>query len=194
MESFDIIAPIYGRFFNYQVKYFKKIIQQGKKEVDFKNYENLLDIGCGTGAFCKVIQEKGLDVTGVDTSQGMLNQAKKKLENTPVKLYKITPGERLPFPNKSFDIVHISYVVHGLKKEERIYLYREMKRLAKYKVILHDYNEKRAWYITLVEWLENGDYFNFIKIAQEEMEGVFDRINKIPIDKRAAWYIWEAPS
>jgi|JMBW01.1.fsa_nt_gb hypothetical protein len=42
---------------------------------------------------------------------------------------------------------------------------------------------------TIVEWLENGDYFNFIKMAENEMEEVFGELRVTNVDTRAAWYI-----
>lgn len=189
MSLFNKIAPIYGMFFNFQLRYFNKIQEKVGNEIDFSKYDSILDIGCGTGALCKVFHDKGLEVVGVDPSKGMLAQANKKLKNLPIKLIHIVPGEPLPFKDKSFDIVITSYVAHGLKKDERLQLYNEMKRLSKKLVIIHDYNENRAILTSIVEWLENGDYFNFIKIAEEEMKEVFNEVKKIDVDTRAAWYI-----
>lgn len=189
MSLFDKIAPIYGLFFNFQVNYFNKILKRADHEIDISKYENILDIGCGTGAFCKVLYEKGLDVVGVDPSQGMLNQAEKKLKALPINLKKIVPGETFPFEDDTFDIVFISYVAHGLDPDERIELYEEMKRISREIVIIHDYNKVRGWLTTVIEWLERGDYFNFIKIAKEEMLGVFGKIKEINVDTRASWYI-----
>lgn len=189
MLLFDKIAPIYGMFFNFQTKYFSNIIENVKEEFDITKYENVLDVGCGTGALLKTMYTYGLEVAGVDASMGMLAQAKKRLNGLPIELIHVIPGKRLPFDDKSYDVVITSYVAHGLKPEERIKLYKEMRRLAKEFVIIYDYNENRAPLTTILEWLENGDYFNFIKIAQEEMKQVFENIKKVDVDTRAAWYI-----
>lgn len=186
---FDIISPIYGLFFDYQFKYFEKIFKKTKNDIDFSNYKTVLDIGCGTGALCKKFYEEGLEVTGVDPSKGMINQGRKKLKNLPIKLIQINPGEKLPFEDKSFDIVITSYVAHGLKKDERIKLYKEMKRLAKKIIIVHDYNETRSTITNIVEWLERGDYFNFIKSPEQEMDNIFGNIKVKNDDTRASWYI-----
>lgn len=189
MSLFDKIAPIYGLFFNFQLKYFKRIQNNASHEIDISKYENVLDIGCGTGALCKILYDEGLDVTGVDPSSGMIDQAKKKLKNTSIKLLTIDPNKNLPFADKSFDLVITSYVAHGLKMEERIELYEEMKRITRKIVIVHDYNKERALLTTVVEWLERGDYFNFIKVAREEMEMIFGKVKEINVDTRASWYI-----
>ena len=189
MSVFDLIAPVYGLFFDYQVRYFKKIQGRASQEIDLDKYESVLDIGCGTGALTKTLYDRGLRVTGVDPSPGMIGQARKKLKGTSIDLREIRAGEDLPFEDKSFDLVITSYVAHGLQPQERIALYKEMRRLAREAVIIHDYNDQRALLTTIVEWLERGDYFNFIKIAKEEMEGVFPRIKEINVDTRASWYI-----
>ncbi len=189
MSVFDLIAPIYGSFFNFQVDYFNRIQDKVKDHIDLNEYDSVLDIGCGTGALCKVLDDKGLKVTGVDTSLGMLKQAKKKIGHLPVEILQINPGQRLPFEDKSFDVVITSYVAHGLMKEERIKLYNEMKRLAREIVIIHDYNDTRAFLTTIIEWLERGDYFNFIKTGKLEMEQIFKNVKQIDVDTRASWYI-----
>lgn len=189
MSLFDKIAPIYGLFFNFQEKYFKRIQNKVSDELDINKYKNVLDIGCGTGALCKTLYDQGLEVTGVDPSAGMLKQAKKKLKDTSIDLLLIDPNKKFPFKDKSFDVVITSYVAHGLEPEERIELYQEMKRLAREIVIVHDYNDKRAILTTIIEWLEGGDYFNFIKVAKEEMKQVFGKVEQIDVDTRASWYI-----
>lgn len=190
MSVFDKIAPIYGMFFDFQVKYFSRIIEKVKKEdFDITKYKNVLDVGCGTGALLKVLHCEGLEVKGVDASPRMLAQAKKRLKDLPIDLIQVIPGERLPFSDKSFDVVITSYVVHGLKPDERIKLYKEMKRLAKEVVVIYDYNENRALLTTIIEWLEGGDYFNFIKVVERELSKIFDDVRKINVDTRAAWYI-----
>lgn len=189
LNIFDKIAPIYNRFFNFQVKYYKKILEKTKSHTDLSKYKTALDIGCGTGAYCYVLNDIGLNVVGVDTADGMIKQARKNLIHTDVKIVKIDPHIRLPFEDNSFDIVISSYVVHGLKQEERIKLYKEAKRISKELVIFHDYNKNRALLTTIIEYLENGDYFNFIKVAEEEMKEYFSHVQIVDVDKRGAWYI-----
>lgn len=188
-KLFDNISNIYGWFFNFQINYYKKIIDRISDDFDISKYESVLDVGCGTGALSHVLSEQGLDVRGIDTSSGMLKQANKRKRNGNIEFLKIIPEEKLPFDDKSFDIVISSYVAHGLKPDDRINLYKEMQRVSNNYVILHDYNENRALLTTIIEWLEGGDYFNFIKVAKKELEGNFDEVTVIDVDTRAAWYI-----
>lgn len=189
-ELFNSIAPIYSMFFNHQVKYYKKILDRAKNVVDIFKYENIIDVGCGTGALCYVLNKKGLKVTGIDAAKKMINIAEKNLHNNKeIDLVQASVLERIPFDEKSFDIAISSYVLHGMKNNERQMMYAEMSRIARHMVIFHDYNDNRAFYINVVEWLEGGDYFNFIKNAKTEMAESFKKVQVVNVDSSAAWYI-----
>lgn len=188
-KLFNNISIIYGRFFNFQVNYYNKIINRISGVFEISKYESALDVGCGTGALSNVLSQQGLRVTGLDPSSGMLKQATKRVNNKDIEFMNIIPGEKLPFSDKSFDLVISSYVAHGLRPEDRINLYKEMQRVSKEYVILHDYNKNRALLTTIIEWLEGGDYFNFIKVEKDELVDIFDEVQVIDVDTRAAWYI-----
>jgi len=189
MKIFDLIAPVYGLFYGYQKRHFNTVLDGVKNELDLSIYKNIIDIGCGTGAFCSVLHQRGHVVTGVDHAQKMLNIAAKKLENKAIKFIRASVLERLPFEDKSFDVSVASYVAHGMKAEERKIMYAEMSRVTKYLVIIHDYNQKRSVLTTIIEWFEGGDYFNFIKKVEGELIEYFHNIRVIGVDLQAAWYI-----
>lgn len=186
---FDRIAPLYGLFFNYQRKHYQDILNKIQGDIDLKEYSNIIDFGCGTGALCLALENKGLDVTGVDSAGRMLKVAVKKTRGTNIKFHQGSILEKLPFDDNSFDIVIASYVAHGLKRDERVKMYKEMSRLTRSLVILHDYNKNRSLLTDFVEWLEKGDYFNFIKTVEEELRDSFSEVKIIDINERAAWYV-----
>lgn len=95
----------------------------------------------------------------------------------------------MPFEDNSFNMVISSYVIHGLKPKEREELYKQLCRVTKGKIIFHDYNKNRSLVTDIAEFLENGDYFNFIKVAKSEMEMHFKDVKVVDVDKKAAWYI-----
>lgn len=189
MDVFNLIAPVYGLFYNYQKKNYTANIDILQKEIDLSKYKNIIDVGCGTGALCSVLKQKGLLVTGVDSSQRMLKIGAKKPENTGVEFVRADTLGRLPFEGKSFDVSVASYVAHGLKRHERKIMYAEMSRITKHVVIIYDYNEKRSVMTNIVEWIEGGDYFNFIKKAKTEMKKSFRDVHVINAGVRGAWYI-----
>ncbi len=193
---FNTIAPIYGLFFNYQRKKYAEALEDLESELDLKSFKTILDVGCGTGALCSVLSEKGLKVTGIDPAEKMLNFAMKRPENQAVRFLKANVLEGLPFENKSFDASISSYVAHGLQPHERQKMYAEMSRVTASKVIIYDYNQNRSPLISFVEWLERGDYFRFIRNAETEMEDCifelkecFLDVKVINVDVQAALYI-----
>ena len=193
---FDAIAPVYGMFYHWQKKRFLEVIQSVRKEIDLAAYRSVLDVGCGTGALCSVMYGKGLAVTGVDNAARMLDIAKRQRENKEIHFIQASALERLPFEDKSFDIAIASYVAHGLQKDERMQLYSQMSRVTRHKVIIYDYNQNRRPLISMIEWLEHGDYFGFIKAAHDEMKTCvssmkqcFVDVKVIDVSANAAWYI-----
>lgn len=68
--------------------------------------QTALDVGCGEGRFCRMLQTHGVATTGVDPTQKLLQRAR---ELDSAGAYVEADGERLPFDNESFDLV-VSYL------------------------------------------------------------------------------------
>ncbi len=186
---FNFIAPVYGLFYNSQKKNYVQNIKVLRKYLNISEYKSIIDIGCGTGAMCAALNKEGIKVTGVDPATKMLNIGRKKKENKNIEFVECDTCEKLPFTDKIFDLSVASYVAHGLKPEQRITLYSEMSRLSKHYVIYYDYNEKRAWLTSVIEWFEHGDYFNFIKNVKTELNENFELVQEIKLNKQASWYV-----
>ncbi|HYE68535.1 MAG TPA: methyltransferase domain-containing protein [Anaerovoracaceae bacterium] len=191
---FDIIAPIYGRFFDYQIKHYNAVLENIKKEFDFSGYQSIIDVGCGTGALCSVLNQKGMIVTGIDSSQKMLRIAEEKQKGTGIRFMNASVLERLPFEDKSFDISIAAHVAHGLKESDRAKMYAEMSRVVKHLVIFYDYNQNRSVLTNIVEWLERGDYFNFIRKVRKELKENFLEVKIIDTEIRASLYVCKPQS
>ena len=188
-EVFDLIAPIYGLFYDYQKRHYNAVLDRVQNELDFSAYKNIIDVGCGTGALCSVLHQRGFAVTGVDLVRKMLNIAEKKQENKAIEFIQTSVLVSMPFQDKSFDISIAAYVAHGLKEDKRKIMYAEMSRITKHLVIIYDYNEARSILTNIIEWLEGGDYFNFIRKAKSEMKENFRDTRVVDVDLRATWYI-----
>lgn len=183
---FDLIAPIYGRTFRHQYKNYLEIYQRQPVKEILANCRTILDIGCGTGAMASALRSSGYEITGVDASLGMLRQAKNLLSSETTSCIFSDVNSGLPLFAKGFDVCLASYVAHGLKAPQRLALYAEMRRLAVKIVIIHDYTNKRSLITDIVEWAEGGDYFNFIKVIQDELGDYFGNLQVIPVETRAA--------
>lgn len=196
---FNKIAPAYGLFYNMQKKQYRHIINKMKREFDLTQFGTIVDVGCGTGALCSVLSEKGLNVTGIDPAIKMLNIASSKPSNQEISFVVADVLERLPFDDQHFDLAISSYVAHGLTANNRVKMFAEMNRVTSKFVIFHDYNQERSLLTSFVEWVERGDYFNFIKHAESEMKdctknmkACFKSVRVVQVGPRANWYICEA--
>ena len=82
-----------------------------------------------------------------------------------------------------------SFVAHGFKKEDRFKLYSEMERLSRKYIVISDYNKKRAMLTSIAEFMEGGDYFNFIKEVEEELKSRFGNLRVINNGRLSAFYV-----
>jgi ubiquinone/menaquinone biosynthesis C-methylase UbiE len=72
----------------------------------------IVDLGCGTGRFSEPLAEHfSARVIGIDPSQKMLDQARRKLKSGRV-VFERAPAESLPIADDTIDMVFISMVFH----------------------------------------------------------------------------------
>lgn len=191
---FNLIMPIYALIFRLQVKKYGDILERFSAQAEIGDYESVLDVGCGNGALAKAFRLRGLRVAGVDFLPAMAAAARRNLKKDgDIEIRRADVLEGLPFGDKSFDLAVASYVLHGMHPDERVKVYAEMSRVAGKAVIFYDYNANRALLTSLVEAIEGGDYFRFIRTGRGEMEKHFASVRVIDVDKRAAWYICRTP-
>ncbi len=108
-------------------KGFPKIIPNESLEI--------LDLCTGT-ALSSILLASQNDkniITGVDISEGMLQQARRKINDKGIrniKLHKMS-ADNLKFPDHSFDIIMISFALHEMEIGLRTNIFKEVKRLLK---------------------------------------------------------------
>jgi len=185
IRLFNRIAPYYSLFYNKQVKSFRKSF----KSVDLSSYKTVIDIGAGTGALASVLIEYGLDVTILDASIKMLEVAKKKLNKYDIKTINASITEPLDTLDKSFDLSIASYVAHGLDKEDRLKMYANMKKITKDTVMILEHGPRGSTLLKIAEYLEGGDYFNFIKVVNQELKENFKEVKIIPLSNSSVLYV-----
>ena len=69
----------------------------------------VLDIGTGSGIFAEAFAGRGLQVTGVDVQEPMLEAAR---THVPAGRFERAAAEALPFPDGSFDLCFLGLVLH----------------------------------------------------------------------------------
>jgi SAM-dependent methyltransferase len=85
-----------------------------------KNYNSLLDFGCGYGKQSFIFNKYGYKVTGLDSSLERITKAKLEFPHINFLCYKFE--DKLPFKDNSFDIIYshsvLQYVDHPLFLKE----------------------------------------------------------------------------
>ena len=87
--------------------------------------KRILDMGCGSGIYAKLLTKKGAKVKGFDISKEMIKIAKK--ENSKLDL-RVGSGYKIPF-NEKFDIVLSSLVMHYFKDWNKVF--KQVKKVLK---------------------------------------------------------------
>ena len=62
----------------------------------------VLDVGCGSGAFIMPISKVGVKVSGIDYSDSLIKLAKRVM---PLGDFKVAEANHIPFENEQFDVV-----------------------------------------------------------------------------------------
>lgn len=88
----------------------------------------ILEIGVGTGNLGSKFLNSSYEIIGIDQSREMLSVAKEKFPKLKIRL-----GEflKIPYDNKSFDIIISTYAFHHLNKDEKCIAIEEMLRVLK---------------------------------------------------------------
>ncbi len=92
-----------------------------------KPHSKILDVGCGKGFLVYDLNKQGMDAYGLDIS-------KYALKNSPFSIrYRLRHGtaEKLPFGDKSFDLVLSINTIHNLPREGCVRALSEIERVSR---------------------------------------------------------------
>jgi len=128
----------------------------------------VLDVGCGTGAHLEHYQNARCNVSGIDQSPSMLQVARDRLGER-ADLY-LGDASNMPYPDKEFDLIIMSAVLHEMPRGVRSAVINEAKRTLKEegRILLIDYNPGpirplKGWLyksiITFVEFAAGREHF-----------------------------------
>lgn len=160
-------------------------IKKSKKWIDKKilfivkhipSTSTVIDIGSGNGLVCWALQKLSYNITPIDIKDLSIISS-----ITPI----IYDGEKIPFPNKTFDYAIISTVLHHSKDPQA--LLKEAIRIADRLVIIEDTytNSLQKWVTWLLDWIVNIGYspMTFKNKSITEWEDIFKNLNLIIVAK-----------
>lgn len=111
-----------------------------KKNIDKTQAKKILELGCGKGVFADLVNAQNkYQITGVDIFEPYLKEC--RLKGKYAEIVKKNLNEKLPFRNKSFDVVVCLQTIEHLKKKRGLSLLEEMEKVAGNLVIVSTPNK-----------------------------------------------------
>jgi len=97
----DVFCKVYNEFgWNYYPEAFGQQLLQWLKETGYSP-RSALDLACGTGILCRILQEGGISSWGMDLSPGMISIARAENPEIPFDVADMVTYR----PGKSFDLI-----------------------------------------------------------------------------------------
>ena len=167
--------------FSHNARFWQPVVPTFQGHFSLKAGDSVLDVGCAKGFMMHDMAEliPGLVVKGIDISEYAIAHAMPDMRP----YVRVANATKLPFPDKSFDVVISVNTVHNLIREECAQALREIERVARRGAFVtvdayRDEAEQRrmeAWNLTartmmhVDEWkaffssvVYTGDYYWFI--------------------------------
>lgn len=136
----------------------RAVAQQIADHYGLKPGDRILDVGCGKAfllyEFTQVVP--GVEVAGIDISQYAIENAKEEVRP----YLQVADAKKLPFDDKSFDLVYSINTLHNLFCYDMVDAVREMERVGrrdKYLVVESYLTEEQK--VNLMYWVLTGECF-----------------------------------
>jgi ubiquinone/menaquinone biosynthesis C-methylase UbiE len=175
-EGYNALANNYHNLRNNGIgKFFNNMLEMPATLGFLGNVKGkkILDWGCGTGIYAKILTKKGAIVKGFDISEELIKIAKTQNPNLDLK---IGSGYKIPF-NEKFDIVFASLAINYVKDWNKVFF--EIKRvLNKNGIFIFSFGNP----ITEISKKKDlqgkririiGDYF-----TERKIEGLYEKIDE----------------
>ena len=97
----DVFCKVYNEFgWNYYPEIFGELLLKWMEQRHFKP-KSSMDLGCGTGILCEILQSNGIQAAGMDFSSGMIDIARKSNPDIPYEVADMITYR----PDGQFDLV-----------------------------------------------------------------------------------------
>lgn len=135
--DFDRIALISGEGWNHNSCYHDFLLAHVPARC-----AQALDIGCGTGAFTRLLAERADHVLGLDLSPQMIRLARERSQQYPNADFQVTDVATWAFPQAHFDCIASIATFHHLPLEEVLIKARDALKVGGTLLILDLYEQK----------------------------------------------------
>jgi SAM-dependent methyltransferase len=99
-----------------------KILEKMEDYLGDREIKDVLDLGCGPGFYALMFGSKGFNVTGIDYSDKMIEEAKRNASDRGVEAtFLVMDAQNLDLPDSSFDLVVSRDVFWCLEHPEKAY-------------------------------------------------------------------------
>lgn len=150
------IYDFHSRFYDITFgRLVRRRIARAISHMNIRDTDRVLDLGIGTGASLSYYPPRG-QIWGIDLSDGMLREARKKIENRGLDHVSLFQADALslPFADNTFDQIFISHVISVVSDPYR--MMREAQRVAKpdARIVIVNHFQSTNRFIALLErWL-----------------------------------------
>jgi len=118
----------YGGF-KYNPRFWREVVLDFKKYWKLSKKSSVLDVGCAKGFMLYDLKKiiPGIKVSGIDISRYAVQNSKIEVR----RFLKVANAKKLPFPDKSFDVVVSINTIHNLNKRDCAKSLKEIMRVTK---------------------------------------------------------------
>jgi 2-polyprenyl-3-methyl-5-hydroxy-6-metoxy-1,4-benzoquinol methylase len=119
------------------------------------NFNNVLDVGCGKGAFTHLLKKENNQVTGIDVSKTAIKRAKAKFADISFSCVDLTKDsfKKMPFFSKHYDLIVFMEVLSYLPNWSDVI--KEFSQIGDYILITLDIPENTIGYVKSKESLKS---------------------------------------
>ena len=115
-------------------------------ELSSANVSNILDVGCGEGAFSHHVSTQiGVPLVGVEPSLQVVENLRKSHEGTETISFEVGSASSLPFEDQSFDLVMVIGVLAWVQQGDWLRSVSELERVSRRYIWVRDFHTVRPF-------------------------------------------------
>lgn len=186
-EHFDEIAGEYDESLPpHVVEHY--IVKRVGRVKELLGSGKVLDVGCGTGVLAGRLAAEGYDLTGVDPSEGMLEEARRNVAGA---TFVQGDGTDLPFEDDVFDLTYCVAVMHHVAAAPDVKkTLAEMVRVTRPggQIMVWDHNPRNPYWKHLMARVPQDDGSERL-IPEAEVTGGLEAGGAVIVESRQSGFV-----